>query len=74
MNLEKKTNFMFTFSPIILQSFTSKAALLGHTRIHCIGRSINSGLTVNSLSGVTSVLNNGNLVSKDDFPCKVCGK
>ncbi|CRL07661.1 CLUMA_CG020620, isoform A [Clunio marinus] len=51
-------------------SFSSRVALHGHTRIHCIGRSMNQ-------------LNNGNLLNntiqagtnlKDDFPCKVCGK
>ncbi|XP_070503987.1 uncharacterized protein [Chironomus tepperi] len=53
-------------------SFSSRVALHGHTRIHCIGRSMNQ-------------LNNGNLLNnsnqagtsiKDEFsfPCKVCGK
>ncbi|XP_055850932.1 uncharacterized protein LOC129915428 isoform X2 [Episyrphus balteatus] len=60
-------------------SFTSKAALHGHTRIHCIGRNMNQVNHNNNNNNTSMILtNNGQLQShsnlKDDFPCKVCGK
>ncbi|XP_059611188.1 uncharacterized protein LOC132258096 isoform X2 [Phlebotomus argentipes] len=49
-------------------SFSSKAALHGHTKLHCMGRSV----TVSSSASSSSSSSSSSI--KDDFPCKVCGK
>ncbi|XP_058812874.1 serine-rich adhesin for platelets isoform X2 [Topomyia yanbarensis] len=61
-------------------SFSSKAALHGHIRIHCIGRSAVhlNGTTQNgnflSTTAVGNPINPNHIPTKDDYPCKVCGK
>ncbi|XP_053685909.1 serine-rich adhesin for platelets [Sabethes cyaneus] len=60
-------------------SFSSKAALHGHIRIHCIGRSAAhlNGTTQNgnflSTTAAGNPINPNHIPTKDDYPCKVCG-
>uniref|UniRef100_A0A182VZ43 Uncharacterized protein n=1 Tax=Anopheles minimus TaxID=112268 RepID=A0A182VZ43_9DIPT len=55
-------------------SFSSKAALHGHIRIHCIGRSHSTVQNGNFLSAAGNPINPNHIPTKDDYPCKVCGK
>ncbi|KXJ71218.1 hypothetical protein RP20_CCG021091 [Aedes albopictus] len=61
-------------------SFSSKAALHGHIRIHCIGRSathLNGALQNGNFLSTTAAgnpINPNHIPTKDDYPCKVCGK
>lgn len=59
-----------SFYFVLSQSFTSKAALHGHIRIHCIGRNVHHPSNSGSVQSGTS----HGFTSKDDYPCKVCGK
>uniref|UniRef100_A0A182YAS3 Uncharacterized protein n=1 Tax=Anopheles stephensi TaxID=30069 RepID=A0A182YAS3_ANOST len=55
-------------------SFSSKAALHGHIRIHCIGRNHSTVQNGNFLSAAGNPINPNHIPTKDDYPCKVCGK
>lgn len=60
------------------QSFTSKAALHGHTRIHCIGRNSNAFSSNASngqiLSGTSIAINTQEDFPSKTYPCKICAK
>lgn len=78
MNVSTKCSLIDFFPNNQSQSFTSKAALHGHTRIHCIGRNSNAFSSNASngqiLSGTSIAINTQEDFPSKTYPCKICAK